>query len=112
MRDGSSQQAPQNMMLPLASTTLLSVTSGYLLVIYGSEGSGSTAGAAGVRAPGLDNPQYGTAKDFRDTIEELKATFPGPGGVSDDPEVLKLHGFSESDYHPGDPRFILEIDPY
>ena len=113
-KDGSSQwQAPQNMTLLLAGIPLLlSATSGYLLATYGSEGSGSTAGAAGVCAPGLDNPQYGTAKDFRDAIEEFKATFPGPGAVSDDPEVLKPYGFSESDYYPGDPHFILKIDPY
>jgi hypothetical protein len=99
--------------LLLAGTALLSATSGYLLATYGSQESGSTGRATEVRAPGLDKPQYGTANDFRDAIEELKATFPEPGAVSDDPEVLKPYGDSENDYHPGDhPRFIFEIDPY
>jgi len=110
--DGSSQQAPRNVTLLLAGTALLSATSGYLLATYGSQGSKSTTGATEVRVPGLDNPQYGTAKDFRDAIEELKTTFPEPGAVSDDPEVLKPYGFSENDYHPGDPHFILDIGTY
>ena len=100
------------MRLLLAGTALLSASSGYLLATYGSRESGSTAGATEVRVPGLDNPQYGTAKDFRDAIEELKTTFPEPGAVSDDPEVLKPYGFSENDYHPGDPRFVFKVDPY
>ena len=99
------------MSLLLAGTALLSVTSGYLLATYGPRESGKTREVAEVRVPSLDNPQYGTAKDFRDAIEELKATFPEPGAVSDDPEVLKPYGFSENDYHPGNPRFTLEIDP-
>ena len=111
-RDWSSQQTPRNVTLLLAGTVLLSATSGYLLATYGSQGSGSTAGATRVRVPGLDNPRYGIAKDFRDAIEELKTTFPEPGAVSDDPEVLKPYGFSENDYHPGDPRFVLEIGMY
>lgn len=111
-RDRSSQQAPRNVTLLLAGTALLSAASGYLLATYGSQGSGSTAGATVDRVPGLDTPRYGTAKDFRDAIEELKATFPQPGAVSDDPEVLKPYGFSENDYHPGDPRFVLDIGTY
>lgn len=52
-------------------------------------------------ASGSDHQRYGSAKDFRKAIEELKATFPTPGAVSDDPEVLVPYGFSENDHHPG-----------
>ena len=108
----SPQQVPrrQNTTLLLAGTALLSVISGYLLATYEFQNSGSTRVGAGTPASGLDNPQYGTAEDFRSAIEELKATFLGPGAVSDDPQVLEPYGFSENDYHPGTSVPILETD--
>ena len=93
---GPSQQAPwrQNAGLVLTGTALLSATAGYLLAAYGSQKSE-------VDESSLDYPQYGTAKDFRDAIEELKATFPKPGAVSDDPRVLEPYGSTDADRHPG-----------
>jgi len=109
--NGSSQQIPQgqNAALLLAGTALLSATSGYFFATYESQRSGSTRRTEEAHASGLDNPQYGTAKDFRDAIEELKAAFPEFGAVSDDPEVLGPYGFSENDYHPGIPC-LADID--
>lgn len=49
----------------------------------------------------LANTQYGAPGDFLKAIEELKATFPEPGAVSDDPVVVAPYGFSQNDYHPG-----------
>lgn len=82
------------MALLLTGTALLSATSGYFLAVYGSQESE-------VNGSSLEDPQYGTVKDFRDAIGELKTTFPGPGAVSDDPEVLEPYGFSVGDRHPG-----------
>ena len=113
-RSGSSQQVllGRNARLLLASTALLSATSGYLLATYASQRSGSTEGTEEVLPPGLESSQYGTAKDFREAIEELKAAFPEPGAVSDDPHVLGPYGFSENDYHPGNPRSFVSTDSY
>lgn len=72
----------------------MSATAGYLLATYGSQKSE-------VNGSSLDDPQYGTAKDFRDAIEALKATFPEPGAVSDDPRVLEPYGSADTDRHPG-----------
>ena len=95
------------------STVLLSATSGYLLATYESLNPGSSKGTAEVDAfSRYTNPQYGTAKDFREAIEELRAAFPEPGAVSDDPEVLEPYGFSGNDYHPGNPCFGLGADSY
>ena len=96
----SSQQIPrgQHTTLLLAGTALLSATCGYFLATYKSPNS---SGTEEVHTPGRDNQQYGTARDFREAIKELKATFPKPGAVSDDPEVLEPYGFSEHDHHPG-----------
>ena len=100
----SSHQIPrgQNTAWLLASTALLSATSGYLLATYGSQWSRE------VREPHAStrpyDPLYGTAKDFLEAIKELKAGFPKPSAVSGDPEVLEPYGFSENDYHPGTPR--------
>ena len=99
----SSHQIPrgQDTTWLLASTALLSAISGYLLATYGSqrpremeEPHASTS---------QYDPPYGTAKDFREAIKELKEKFPKPGAVSDDHEVLEPYGFSENDYHPGAP---------
>ncbi|KAF9783921.1 hypothetical protein BJ322DRAFT_1007497 [Thelephora terrestris] len=95
----SPQRIPRgrNTTLLLVGTALLSVSSGYLLATYNSPKSGGTEEA---HASSLDNLPYGTAKDFQEAIKELKATFPSPGAVSDDPEVLEPYGFSEYDHHP------------
>ena len=92
---GSSQQPPrkQNTTLLLAGTALLSAASGYFLAVYGSHKSEVNGSSPG-------DPQYGTARDFRDAIEELKKTFPKPGAVSDDPEVLEPYGFFMGDRYP------------
>ena len=96
----------------LAGTALLSATSGYLLAAYESQKSGSTRETEKVCASSLENPQYGTTKDFREAIEELKATFPKSGAVSDDPDVLGPYGFSENDYHPSNLRLLVDINSY
>ena len=62
-----------------------------------------------IHTSGPDESQHGTAKDFREAIKELKATFPGPGAVSDDPDVLEPYGFSGGGYIPGNPCFSLDI---
>ena len=81
----------------MAGTALVSVASGYLFANYEFRRSREAS------ASGFDNQPYGTVKDFRDAIGELKAMFPRPGAVSDDPGVLAPYGFSENDYHPGKP---------
>lgn len=78
----------------LAGTAVLSASAGYLL-------ANCEAGKPGNSAPDLTNTRYGTLEDFRKAIEELKATFPEPGAVSDDPIVVASYGFSQNDYHPG-----------
>lgn len=88
----------QNTALLLAGTALLSATSGYLLATYESQ---RFRGEEEAHASGPDHQRYGSVKDFRKAIEELKATFPTPGAVSDDPKVLAPYGFSGNDYHPG-----------
>lgn len=95
----------------MAGTALLSATSGYLLATHEFQKSGSTRETEETGASGLESPQYGTANDFRKAIEQLKATFPEPGAVSDDPDVLGPYGFSENDYHPGIPCFPVSVDP-
>lgn len=100
------QQIPrrQSTTLLLVGIAVFSATSGYLLATYESQKSGRTRETEeGPRTSSPDDPQYGTTKDFRQAIEELKATFPKPGAVSDDPDTLGPYGFSESDYHPGSP---------
>jgi hypothetical protein len=94
----------------LVGTALLSATSGYLLATYESQKAGSTRETEEACASSLENPQYGTAKDFREAIEELKEIFPKPGAVSDEPDVLGPYGFSENDYHPGNPRLLVDTD--
>lgn len=88
----------QNATLLLAGTALLGATSGYLLATYECQRSKL---AEGIHTSGPDHQRYGSAKDFREAIEELKATFPKPGAVSDDPEVLVPYGFTDNDHHPG-----------
>ncbi|KAF9649463.1 hypothetical protein BDM02DRAFT_3230234 [Thelephora ganbajun] len=78
-----------------------------LLADYEFQKSGGTRGTEKVHASGLDNPRYGSPKDFRKAIEELKATFSEPGAVSDDPEVLRPYGFSENDRHPASNHTVV-----
>ncbi|KAI0792494.1 FAD-linked oxidase-like protein [Abortiporus biennis] len=49
------------------------------------------------------NENYGSVDDFQKAIQELRDTFGGEdeGKVSNDAEILEVHGFSENDYHPG-----------
>jgi len=79
--------------------------------------SGSTVGTTEVYKVS-EFRQHGAATDFRDSIEELEATYPEPGAVSDDPEVLRPCGSSENDYHPAGawrsllhPKLIRPEDP-
>lgn len=91
---GSPQQTNRHATLLLASTAAISAAAGYLLANLKAEKLGN---------PGIDlgGAQYGTPEDFRKAIEELKAAFPEPGAVSDDPVVVAPYGFSQNDYHPG-----------
>jgi len=94
---GSPRQTKQRIGLLFVGTAALSATAGYYLAGSGTEKPGSWASATD-----LENTRYGTPKDFRKAIEELKATFPEPGVVSDDPVVVAPYGFSQNDYHPGE----------
>jgi len=94
--NGPPRQTKQRTALLLAGTAIFSATTGYLLANRCSEKPGSTA-------TDLENTRYGTPEDFRKAIEELKAAFPEPGAVSDDPVVVTPYGFSQNDYHPGGP---------
>ena len=50
----------------------------------------------------LESPQYGSPRDFKNGIKELRDVFSQREIVSTDPEVLKIHGFSTmNSYHPG-----------
>jgi len=91
---GSPLQTNRHTGLLLASTAVLSATVGYLL---------ANRTAEKIDSPTIDlgGAQYGTSEDFRKAIKELKATFPEPGAVSDDPVVVAPYGFSQNDYHPG-----------
>ncbi|KAJ7680890.1 FAD-linked oxidase-like protein [Mycena polygramma] len=46
-------------------------------------------------------PKYGSAKDFKLAIKELKAALPRDGGVSTDPADLVIHGQSSFHHHDG-----------
>ncbi|PPQ68693.1 hypothetical protein CVT24_007578 [Panaeolus cyanescens] len=53
---------------------------------------------------GGDEPKFGSPEEFALAIIELKETFAESSGnvtVSDDPDELHNHGFSENDHHPG-----------
>lgn len=93
-------QRIQYVTLLLAGTAFLSATSGYFFAIYAPWRLGETKETRGGSTLDDHRVEYGTAKDFWEGIEELKATFSGPGAVSDDPEVLIPYGYSENDYHP------------
>lgn len=50
----------------------------------------------------LDNPQYGSKRDFEEAIKELRTIFPSRNMVSTDPFVLESHGVSAmNSYHQG-----------
>ncbi|KAK7031045.1 D-lactate ferricytochrome c oxidoreductase [Paramarasmius palmivorus] len=87
--------------LLLAGTSILSGLLGYAL--------------ASPKEQKVDKPesksqfgQYGTPEDFRKAIEELRGAFKhDPDAVTTDPEELRIHGFSENDYHPGTPHTVV-----
>ena len=87
-----SRKTKQHTALLFVGTAVFSATAGYL-ANRDSEKFGSSV-------TDLENTRYGTPEDFRKAIEELKAAFPGPGAVSDDPVVVAPYGFSQNDYHP------------
>ena len=47
-----------------------------------------------------ESTQFGSSDDFKKAIQELQSTFPAKDKVSVDPDDLRVHGFSENDYHP------------
>ncbi|KAL0575139.1 D-lactate ferricytochrome c oxidoreductase [Marasmius crinis-equi] len=52
--------------------------------------------------------KYGTVEDFAKAVKELRDTFTNnPDAVSTDPEDLRIHGFSENDYHPGSNHTVV-----
>ncbi|KAH7883039.1 hypothetical protein F5I97DRAFT_169398 [Phlebopus sp. FC_14] len=54
------------------------------------------------------DPHYGSPADFEKAINELRAVFNHDiDSVSTDPEDLRIHGFSENDYHPGAPHTVV-----
>ncbi|KDQ51241.1 hypothetical protein JAAARDRAFT_41303 [Jaapia argillacea MUCL 33604] len=57
----------------------------------------------------LTNPEYGSPEDFQRAIRDLKHAFENDTEVrvETDPEVVKVHGFSENDYHPGFPHTVV-----
>ncbi|EGN93922.1 hypothetical protein SERLA73DRAFT_144955 [Serpula lacrymans var. lacrymans S7.3] len=59
------------------------------------------------RTLGDSDPQYGSPKDFEKAIEELRLSFDSEDVVSTDAEDLRIHGFSENDYHPGAPHSVV-----
>ncbi|KAK1215299.1 D-lactate ferricytochrome c oxidoreductase [Marasmius sp. AFHP31] len=52
--------------------------------------------------------KYGTADDFVKAVGELRETLSDSSdAVSTDPEDLRIHGFSENDYHPGSSHTVV-----
>ncbi|KAF5349775.1 hypothetical protein D9758_010226 [Tetrapyrgos nigripes] len=53
-------------------------------------------------------PKFGTPADFDKAIDELRQAFHDDADiVSTDTDDLRLHGFSENDYHPGSPHTVV-----
>ncbi|CCM04608.1 uncharacterized protein FIBRA_06790 [Fibroporia radiculosa] len=53
------------------------------------------------KTPSGLNDQYGTLEDFQLAISQLRQEF-DPDAVTTDAEDLRVHGYSENDYHPED----------
>ncbi|RDB27372.1 D-lactate dehydrogenase [cytochrome], mitochondrial [Hypsizygus marmoreus] len=88
---------------PSSSSTLLialtSIASG--VVGYTLSQTLSKPESKPIVVASTQKPQYGTANDFKQAISELRRTFAGrEDAVSTDPDELRIHGFSEYDYHP------------
>ncbi|KAL0065464.1 D-lactate ferricytochrome c oxidoreductase [Marasmius tenuissimus] len=108
----SAGQLPRSRFASTVSSTKKSFPSSTWILI----GSTITSGALGYaiasnngshldQAVKENDPQvgkYGTADDFVKAVGELRETLSdSPDAVSTDPEDLRIHGFSENDYHPG-----------
>ncbi|KAG2108407.1 FAD-linked oxidase-like protein [Suillus discolor] len=52
-------------------------------------------------------PKYGTPKDFEQAIKELRDSFDSDDAVSTHPDDLRIHGYSENDYHPNAPHTVI-----
>ncbi|KAH7928344.1 hypothetical protein BV22DRAFT_1103100 [Leucogyrophana mollusca] len=89
---------------PSACWTGLIVTSGIVGYTFGTRRS---VFQSLFPVPDDSEPQYGSPKEFQLAINELKHSFESEDIVSTDPEDLRIHGFSENDYHPGAPHSVV-----
>ncbi|OAX39291.1 hypothetical protein K503DRAFT_98298 [Rhizopogon vinicolor AM-OR11-026] len=85
---------------PIIIGSIASGFIGYSLSAFGTPSLSS-------RAVGEAKPTYGTPKDFEQAIKELRASFDSDEVVSTHPEDLRVHGFSENDYHPSSPHTVI-----
>lgn len=93
---------------PYSSNVPISNSRSWSAIVIGSIASGligyslSTFKTPSItpQAVGEAEPKYGTPKDFEHAIQELRASFNSDDVVSTHPEDLRIHGFSENDYHP------------
>lgn len=54
-------------------------------------------------------PKYGSPKDFEQAIKELRNLFDSDDAVSTHPDDLRIHGYSENDYHPSEGFHSAEL---
>ncbi|KAF9224911.1 FAD-binding domain-containing protein [Gyrodon lividus] len=92
--------------LPLILGALTCTLTGYFLGSPSSPIATLTLGRKQASPDDDDEPTYGSSQDFQNAIQELRVTLgrecDDTGDVvSTDPGDLRLHGFSENDYHPG-----------
>ncbi|KZT18859.1 FAD-binding domain-containing protein [Neolentinus lepideus HHB14362 ss-1] len=105
---GSSQASGVSLGRATSALVLASVLSGYAgysLASPKQANSHSTTSSDSLR-----DPKWGSPEDFQRAIKELEAVFAGSPDVTieTDPEVLHVHGYSESDYHPAhDPTVVV-----
>ncbi|KAF8606532.1 hypothetical protein BDV93DRAFT_469024 [Ceratobasidium sp. AG-I] len=95
---------------PVQSTPLGASRLGLLLGVAGASAVGGYAVAAqSFSNPPLDSlvtPSYATKAQIEEAVKELGTLFP-PDIVSTNPDVLKVHGFSENSYHPSAPHSVV-----
>ncbi|KAG9091471.1 hypothetical protein FRC06_000554, partial [Ceratobasidium sp. 370] len=65
-------------------------------------------GSTSTRLDSLVNPQYATKAQIQEAVKELESLLPA-GSVSTDPNVLRIHGFSENSYHPSAPHSVVAL---
>ncbi|KAG8713942.1 hypothetical protein FRC08_012556 [Ceratobasidium sp. 394] len=66
----------------------------------------SQYGSSSTRFDSLVNPQYASKPQIQEAVKELESLLPA-GGVSTNPDVLRMHGFSENSYHPSAPHSVV-----